>query len=191
MRRSLVLLVYFFSLFLPIGCRSFVESERGVEVIIDGDGQFPAFLVGTWESDNGAWEIVFEPDGKISSAIVSLGRVRMKPGQRTIVPMKMGGKGVFEPGQWAVQYSQEQRELIVEIVIDRFRVEFGDSVLQGRTRDFFVGSVSGDGTSWWADRFSYPEYVADTKTYHDYKLPFDPNDNPRASLLFQKVAAPE
>jgi hypothetical protein len=187
MRRSLVLLIFCFSVFLPGGCRSVVENESGVEVIIDGDGQFPVFLVGTWKSDDGAWEIVFEPGGKISSAVVSLGRVRMKPGQTTIVPMKLGGKGVFEPGQWTVQYLQEQRELIVEITIDRLRVEFGESVLRGRTRDFFVGSVSEDGTSWWADRFSYPEYVADTKTYHDYKLPVDPNDNPHESLLFQKV----
>lgn len=111
----------------------------------------------------------------------------MKPGQVTVVPMKLGGKGVFEPGQWTVQYLQEQRELIVEITIDRLRVEFGESVLRGRTRDFFVGSVSGDGTSWWADRFSFPEYVADTNEHPDYVLPSDPNDNPRESLLFQKV----
>ena len=187
MRRLLVSLIICSSVLLAIGCRSFVESRSGVEVIIDGDGRFPASLVGTWKSDNGAWEIVFEPDGSISSAVVSLGRVRMIPGRVTIVPMKLGGRGVFEPGQWTVQYMQEQRELIVEIVIDRFRVEMEDNVVRGRSRDFFVGAVSEDGTSWWADRFSYPEYIADTKKHPDIALGSDPNDNPRESLLFQKV----
>jgi hypothetical protein len=184
MRRLLV-----FGLFILSfnGCHNSAGSKRGVEVIIDGDGQFPDFLVGKWKAEAGVWEIVFEPDGAISSAVVSIGRVRLKPGQVTTVPMQLGGKGVFEPGLWTVQYSQEQRQLIVEIAIERFHVELGDSVLKGRTRDFFIGSVSGDGQSWWADRFSYPEYIADTKKYHDYKLPFDPNENPRESLLFQKV----
>ena len=51
--------------------------------IIDGDGRFPSFIAGTWRADRGGWEIVFEPDGKISSAVVSLGRVRIRPGQVT------------------------------------------------------------------------------------------------------------
>lgn len=172
-------------------CRSFIGHKGGVEVIVDGDGEFPAFLVGRWKADESSWEIVFEPDGTISSAVVSLGRVRMKPGQVTVVPMKLGGKGVFKPGLWTVQYSQEQRELIVEIAIDHFRVELGDNVVHGKTLDFFAGSVSGDGQSWWADRFSFPEYVADTNKYQDYELPFDPNDNPCESLLFLKVPESE
>jgi hypothetical protein len=94
---------------------------------------------------------------------------------------------VFEPGPWTVQYSQEKRELLVEIAIDHFRVELGDNVVQGQTRDFFVGSVSEDNQMWWADLFSFPEYIADTEKHPNYKLPFDPNDNPRDSLIFEKV----
>ncbi len=187
MKRLLLLFVCSLSAFLFSGCQSPIENTSGVEVIIDGDGQFPAFLVGRWKADKGGWEFVFEPDGTISSAVVSLGRVTMKPGQVTTTPMKLGGKGVFEPGPWTVQYSQEQRELLVEIAIDHFRVELGDNVVQGQTRDFFVGSVSEDGQTWWADQFSFPEYIADTKKHPNYKLAFDPNDNPRDSLIFEKV----
>ena len=104
--------------------------------------------------------------------------------------MQMGGKGVYKPGMWSVQYSHKQRELIVEIAIEHFRVELGDDVIQGRTRDFFVGSVSTDGKSWWANRLTFPEYVVNTGKYHNYKLPFDPTDNPRESILFQKVTEP-
>jgi len=187
MGRSVVLLLCFLSVSLLGGCKSGASKEPAVEVTIDGDGQFPDFLVGTWKADRGGWEFVFEPDGTISSAVVSIGRVRMKPGQITTVPMQLGGKGVFEPGRWAVQYSHDQRELIVEIAIDRFHVELGDSVLRGRTRDFFVGSVSADGQLWWAERISFPEYIADTKKYRDHRLPVDPDDNAREGLLFQKV----
>jgi hypothetical protein len=160
-------------------------------VTIDGDGKFPDFLVGRWKADRGGWEIHFEPDGTISSAVVSIGRVTMKPGQTTTVPMQLGGQGIFEPGRWTVQYSHAQRELIVEIVIDRFHVELGDNVLRGKTRDFFVGLVSQDGQLWPVERISFPEYIADTKQNPNRKLPFDPNDNARESLLFQKVREPE
>ena len=187
MRRSFVLLLYCLSVSLPGGCRNHGAKEPAVEVTVDGDGDFPDFLVGRWKADRGGWEIVFEPDGMISSAVVSIGRVTMKPGQITTVPMQLGGKGVFEPGRWTVQYSHAQRELIVEIVIDRFHVELGDNVLRGKTRDFFVGSVSQDGQLWPVQRISFPEYIADTKKNPNHRLPLDPNDSARESLLFQKV----
>jgi len=187
MRRLALLLVC--SAFTSVlgGCQGLAPKRSGVEVIIDGDGQFPDFLVGKWIADTGGWEIVFEPGGRISSAVVSLGRVTMKPGQVTTVPMQLGGKGVFEPGLWVVQYSHQQRELLVEITIERFRVELGKSVLRGKTRDIFVGSISADGTLWWAERFSFPEYIADTKKYPNHALTVDPNDAPHQGVLFQKV----
>jgi len=191
MERLLILFVCSLSVFIPIGCQNSTKLNSGVDVIVDGDEQFPTSLVGTWKSNDGIWEIVFEPGGKISSAVISLGRVRIKPGQVTTVPMKLGGKGIFEPGQWTVQYLQEQRELTVEIKIDSFRTELGDDIVKGQTHDFFIGSVSEDGKLWWADRFTFPEYIADTENYHNYKLPFDPNDNPRESLVFQKVSVPD
>jgi hypothetical protein len=185
MNRFVLLLIYIFLTAALSGCRS--SAGSGVEVIIDGGGQFPDFLVGTWKAEEGGWEFTFEPDGKISSAIISIGRAKLQPGRTTIVPMQMGGKGVYKPGLWSVQYSHQQRELIVEIAIDHFRVELGNDVIKGRTRDFFVGSVSTDGQSWWADRLSFPEYIVNTGKYHNYKLPFDPKDNPRESILFQKI----
>jgi len=186
MKRFVLLLFCIFLVAANSGCRS--PAGNGVEVTLDGVEQFPAFLVGTWKAEEGDWEFVFEPDGQISSAIVSIGRVKLQPGKTTTVPMQMGGKGVYKPGPWSVQYSQQQRELVVEIAIDSFRIELGKDVIQGSTRDFFVGSVSTDGKSWWADRLSFPEYVVDTDKYHNYKLPFDPKDNPRESILFRKVA---
>lgn len=176
---------YIFFAMVYSGCQN--PAGNGVEVTIDGIEQFPDFLVGTWKAEEGDWEFVFEPDGKISSAVVSIGRAKLQPGRTTIIPMQMGGKSVYKPGPWSVQYSHQQRELVVEIAIDQFHVELGDDFIEGRTRDFFVGSVSADGNSWWTDRLSFPEYVVDTDKFHNYKLPFDPKDNPRESILFRKV----
>ncbi len=188
MKQLMLLLLCGLSVFSCSGCHGPAESPPAMEVVIDGGGPFPDYLVGTWKAESGGLEIVFEPNGTISSAVVSLGRVRMQPGQVTTVPMKLGGKGVFEAGPWAVQYSPERRELVVEIAIAGYRVELGGRVVKGRTLDIFTGSISADGRSWWANRFSFPEYVADTKKYRDHKLTVDPNDNPPEGLLFQKVS---
>ncbi len=188
MKQLSLILAYSFSVFLLNGCQNNAVNNN-VEVIVDGDGQFPAFLVGRWKADHGGWEIIFEPDGKISSAVVSLGRVTLVPGTVTTAPMELGGKGIFKPGLWTVQYLQDQRELIVEIVIDSFHIELGENIIKGNTRDFFIGNVSKDGTLWWADRLSYPEYTVDTKKFQNYNLPVDPNENPKESLLFNKIRA--
>lgn len=187
MKNIFFLLICSLFVLLPGGCQSQGGSKSSVRVFIDGDGEFPEFLVGRWRADKGGWEIVFEPDGKISSAVVSLGRVRLTPGEVTKTQMVLGGEGLFKPGKWTVQYCQQKRELGVEIAIEHFRVELGENVVQGKTRDFFVGSVSSDGRLWWADRYNFPEYIVDTKKYPNYKLPFDPNDSPRENLIFQKV----
>lgn len=191
MKRLTLILSYVLLALAISGCRSSAVNKKAVEVIIDGDGKFPDFLVGTWRADEGGWEFVFEPDGTISSAVISLGRTRMQPGRVTTVPTQLGGEAVYKPGLWTVQYLQEKRELIVEIVIDQFHVELGDNTLHGRSRDFFIGLVSKDGQLWWAERLSFPEYVVNTQKYHDFKLPFDPEDNPPEGLLFQKVPESE
>jgi hypothetical protein len=170
-----------------MGCPLRVVERPSVEVIVDGGARIPDDLVGVWRADSGGWEFVIEQDGTISSAVVSLGRVRLEPGRRTIVPMKMGGKGVFKAGQWTVHYSYERRELTVEITIEDFRVELGEDVLKGSTMDLFTGNVSPDGRSWWANRFSFPQYVADTKEHRDFELIVDPNETPPEEILFQKV----
>ncbi|MBN2182966.1 MAG: hypothetical protein JW715_13730 [Sedimentisphaerales bacterium] len=183
MKRLLPILLFSFSVILPHGCR----TNNSVEVTVEGDGQFPPSLAGRWKADFGFWEIVLEPDGKISSAKFNIGEVAIKPGRTTIVPMLMGGKGTFKPGLWTVHYIPDQRQLIVELAIDSFHIEMGENTVKGRTRDFFVGNVSEGGTTWWTQRFSYPEYIVDTKKYPDYTLPEDPNENPKENILFQKV----
>ncbi len=159
----------------------------GVEVIIEGGGEFPEFLVGGWKADKHGWQFVFEPDGAISSAVISLGRIRMKPGEVTTVPMKMGGKGVFEPGEWMVHYAPAGRELTVKISLKNFYVELGKGVVEGKSTDIFVGPISQDGQGWLADWTSFPVYTAHTPEYPNFPMYEDPNQGLTYSLIFEKV----
>ena len=187
MRETLLSLISGLCLLTSVGCRAVTAQKSSVDVYIDGNGQFPSYLVGNWKTELGDWEIEFNPDGTIEHAVISLGRVKIKPGHTTTVPMVLGGKGTFTPGKWTVRYLQQQQQLIVEIVIDSFRIELGDNVIYGKTMEFFSGTVTENSNVWLAERYNYPEYFVNTDKYKNYLLPVDPNENPREYLAFIKA----
>ncbi len=184
MKRLLVCCLY---VVLLIGCQSAGRSKSGVDVFIEGGGEFPQSLAGTWRSDKHYWQIVFEPDGSISSAVITLGGVRMKPGEITTVPMKRGGKGIYKPGQWLVHYIPTSRELTVKISLENFHAELGNDILEGKSTDIFIGKVSEDGKVWLVDWTSFPDYTAHTAKYPDFKMYEDPNYVVPKALVFEKV----
>jgi len=188
MKRILILLVFGLLVLLQFsGCQDGDRRNSGIEVFIEGDGEFPQSLVGTWRANEDSWEFVFEPDGTISSAVISLGKVRIKPGQVTTIPMKMGGKGVIEPGEWMVYYVPADRELTVKTSLRNFHIEIGKGVLEGKSKDIFVGDVSEDGKFWTAEWASYPDYVAHTDEHPDFHFSDDPNSGIFKSLVFEKL----
>jgi hypothetical protein len=189
MKRLLIFLAYALSVFLLGGCQSSSADRAGVKVIIEGDEQFPEFLVGIWRADRQGWEFVFEPDGTISSAVISLGRIRLKPAEVTTVPMKLGGKGTFEPDQWMVYYIPATRELTVKIALKRFNINVGSNIIEGAGTDIFIGPISQDGNLWQADWTSFPEYKAHTDVYSNFDLSVDPNYGITNTLTFEKVPA--
>lgn len=167
------------------GCRN---ADKDCEVIIEPDGEFPQFLVGRWKADKASWELVFGPDGTISSAVINFGRVTMKPGRTTTIPMKMGGKGVFKPGQWLVSYASDNRELIVTISLKSFYMELGDDVLEGKSTNVFAGPVSEDGKLWHVDWISFPDYIAHTPRHPNFRMTEDPNYGILNTLTFVKMS---
>ena len=169
------------------GCQSTAGNTSGVDVIIEGGGEFPEFIVGKWKADKDGWEFVFEPDGTISSAVISLGRVRMKPGEATTVPMKMGGKGIFEPGEWMVHYAPAGRELMVRITLKNLYVEMGENVLEGKSTDIFAGPVLQDDKVWPVEWTNFPDYVAHTAEHPDFRMSEDPDYGLSKTLIFEKV----
>ena len=167
-----------------VGCQN---ANSGVEVIIEGGGEFPEFLVGGWKADKDGWELVFEPDGRLSSAVVSLGRVRLKPGEVTTVPMKMGGKGIYEAGEWLVHYIPAGRELMVRISLKNLYLEMGENVLEGKSTDVFAGPISQNGKVWQVEWTSFPDYVARTAKHPNFPM-FEKTDYGFSkTLIFEKV----
>jgi hypothetical protein len=188
MKRMFIFLLGGIVIFLLGSCQRPVTKPGKVEVLIEGNGQFPGFLVGRWKDKKEGWEFTFEPNGAISSAVFSLGRVTMKPGQITRVPAKMGGEGIFEPGEWEVYYTPSSRELTVRVSLKDFRVQMGDNALAGKSTDVFVGPVSEDGKLWHVEWVSLPDYTASISKQGNVKLPVDPNYGIINTLLFEKTA---
>ncbi|HUW20940.1 MAG TPA: hypothetical protein VMW16_16690 [Sedimentisphaerales bacterium] len=165
------------------GCRS---ANPGVDVVVEGGGEFPQALVGRWQADKNQWEFVFEPDGTISSAVIDSGFIRVVPSRGTAtVPTRMGGKAVYKLGRWTVSYSASSRELAVEVVVDFFHIDMGADWLEGNSTDLFAGPVSEDWQQWRAEWISFPKYIAFTP--EPGELPVDPLDTV-TELVFKKVA---
>ena len=173
------------------GCQRPAQTTppvSGVEVIIEGGGEFPQFLAGTWKADKDGWEFVFERDGTISSAVIDSGMIRVTPSEKVATiatrPLKDGGKGVYELGQWAVQYSPDNRELAVEVVVEHYNLNMGSFGLEGHSTDWFVGPVSEDSQMWEAEWFTFRKTTAWGP--EPLEFPFDPNDNPIDTVVFRK-----
>ncbi len=187
MKRLLIFLACGLFVLLLGGCPSSRTDRTDVKVIIEGDGQFPEFLVGAWKANTQGWEFVIEPDATISSAVISLGRIRLRPGQTATVPMVQGGKGVFSPGPWTAYYTPSNRELTVKIALEKFHIKVGSNIVEGAGTDIFIGPISQDGNLWQANWTSFPEYKAHTDMYSNVDLSEDPNYGITTALTFEKV----
>ena len=164
-------------------------KENAMTVIIEDGNDFPQVLVGTWKAQGKSdWELTFEPDGKISSVVISLGKVKLKPGQVTEIPMKGGGKGIFEPGEFLVHYSSVSKELLVKINLDYFYTQLPGGVLEGKSTDVFVGKIPNKGQLWQVEWTSFPHYIARTKTNPNFKLTKDEYERGLLKTIsFEKV----
>jgi len=166
------------------GCQN---ADSGVDVIVEGGGQFPQFLVGTWKEDKFGWEFVFQPDGTISSAVIDGGKIRVNPARKiAATSLKGWGDAVYELGQWLVQYAPSRRELAVQVVVKHFRIKMEQDglVMEGDSTDWFVGPVSQDAKTWDAEWYTFRKNIF--LTPERTELRHDPNDNPIEFLVFRK-----
>ena len=172
---------------LLAGCHTAQTGHRdNTEVIIEGGGSFPASLAGRWKADRHGWELVFEPDGRIASAILSLGRVEVTPGAKTTVPTA-GGQGTFEPGTWTVFYEPATRELTVKLAMDHVRVEMAGNVLEGKSIDTFSGAISAADGVWQTQWSAFTQYKVRTAQGDETDLSTDPTYGETQALTFRKT----
>ena len=171
----------------PLTTQPELTLSSRVPVVIEDGSEFPAFLAGTWQADQAGWEITIDPNGTLTSAVISLGRFNMKPDRTTIVTMMGGRESRLEPGEWTAGYSPLDRELAIEITVKSLHIEIGDDYLEGKTADVFVGPVSQDGRIWHAEWISFPAYVAHTSEHPNFEMAEDPDYGVTAQLIFEKV----
>ena len=173
------------------GCsRPLHRQADDVQVIVEGGGKFPSSLAGRWNSQQQGWEFEFEPDGRISSAVISFGLARVIPGKTTTIPTRSGDQAVFTPGLWTVLYAPSTRELTVKISMDHVRVEMAGNIVEGASTDTFVGPITSTGRTWQAQWTTFTHYVAHTPDNTSVNLSTDPTYGETKPLIFDKAADP-
>ncbi|MHC4158276.1 MAG: hypothetical protein ACYSSO_04265 [Planctomycetota bacterium] len=147
-----LLICSLFLLFLG-GCNGLGRDEVGVEQAIEGEGEFPEFLVGTWRAKGrSGWEVVLEPDGTISSAVIRFARVRIRPNQKTEIRVGKKGKlGIFEAGDCEAYYDPTTHDMSIIIEMKRVYAEMGGGVVDGTCKYYISGIISEEGENWDTD----------------------------------------
>ncbi len=139
----------------------------------------PPEVAGTWQAQDSPWKIVLSPDGTVSSAVVFMGEVEVKPNQTTKVEMKDGSFSTYKAGNCPVEYNPSTRELFVSIEMEKIHIVFLDNVIDGNGIDRFIGRISEDGKTWMADWITIFDYGS--------RFPQEPNDIYAQPLIFKKL----
>jgi hypothetical protein len=158
MKRLLLLLLCGLCVVLLISCQGAGRSKSGFGTPIKDDREFPEFLAGTWKAKDSPWKIVLAADGTVSSAVIPMGEVEVRPNQTTKVEGWRGEPGIFEAGDFVAQYGPKNRELVVTIEMKRIYAEMG-GILDGTCKYYLIGGLSEDGEIWNADVFNLLDAV--------------------------------
>ena len=135
------------------GCQESADTNNATEMVIKDDQQFPKFVSGRWKGDKWGWEIVFGPENTLSSAVIPLGQVKIRPYQATEVQGRGGQPGIFEAGDCEVNYDPQSHEVSVSIEMKRVYMDMG-SIIDGSCAYFLIGDFSEDGKIWYANVFT-------------------------------------
>jgi hypothetical protein len=172
-RIAMVVLLTALPLWLTAGCQP--QNHRP-----DANAKLPPDAVGTWLAKDSRLRIVVSPDGTVSSAVIPLGEVELRPNQAAKVAMKDGSFSTYKAGDFAVDYSATTRELFVSLVVEEFHIKFMEARIDGNETHRFIGPVSEDGKSWTADWIHVFDYGP--------QFPQDPNEIGSQKVVFEKIA---
>ena len=122
--------------------------NNGIKASVEGGGDFPEFLVGTWKADKFKFEITFGPNGNVSSLRHPFG---MLIDMEDAAFYEEGDDGLYAYYFMApckVRYNPKNRQLNVDITMEHFHMVLPNGVLEGKALDFYKGPVSPDGKTW-------------------------------------------
>jgi len=140
------------------GLVSCQDANRGVKAGVEGDGEFPEFLVGVWfcEGEDYNWGFRFEADGTISKVEHMLaGKMDMEDGINYMEGPDEGTFALFVMGPCEAKYDPTNRRLSVKVVLERFHMRLPQGDLEGYNEDYFDGPVSENGKFWIVDWRDY------------------------------------
>jgi len=158
---------------LMCGCPRSVDRGPVVKSVLPED------IAGTWKARESAWKIVLDRNGTVSSAVVSMGEVEVRPNKTTEFDMKDGSISRIKGGDCVVDYTAATRNLYVSIEVEEVHIVFGEAVIDGNSVDRFIGHVSEDGKEWVVDWINVFDYGP--------RFPQDPNDVYAQPLIFEKI----
>jgi hypothetical protein len=165
-------------------------GEKGIPVVVADGSQFPKSLSGVWQQEGTiAREFVISPDGRITSAVIGLGMVRVSPTEETRVPLIAKGEGTLVPGKWAASYDSATRELQISLEMKSVQFQAGKQAIEGIIRESFNGRVSDDGMRWEVHYFALSEYHAYTDTGKHAVLS-DGTEPEEQDLIFNRIVTP-
>jgi hypothetical protein len=191
MRRTAGIVLCLVAAILPTGCRTpSAQSQGSQSVVIEGGRKFPSALAGTWQADRDGWEFVIERDGRISSAVISLGHVRVTPGKSETLPTVGGGDGLFEPGPWTVYYDPKTSDLTIKVIMSHVRVAMAEAVLEGTSTDIFTGRMSSADNVWQVQWTNFSNYLLQMPDGSASELATDETYGETNPLTFERVSKP-
>ncbi len=191
MRRTAEIILCLIAATALMGCQNpSAQPQRHQNVQVEGGGAFPPSLAGTWKADRDGWEFVIEPEGRISSAVISLGRVRVTPGESETLPTVEGGEGLFEPGEWTVHFDPDTGHLTVKIVMSHVRVGMAAAVLEGASTDTFTGPISPADDVWQVQWTNFSDYFLFMPDGTASELATDQTVGETHPLTFERVPPP-
>ena len=134
-----------------------------------GKSVFPAELTGTWRTDDGKWQMSFEPDGSLYS-------IKYYFSPEPMLISKGGGSDYFKDkpesvrsiyifGENSVRYDEKTLVLIVEVAIERFEIKRPMGRFEGNMVDTFAGAVSSDKKTWtavWNNQTTFKDIEIDS-----------------------------
>lgn len=189
-----IIIVYTVVCFMVAGCQGTKQHPpqyEAMQVILDGTDTFPEQMVGIWASEKHGWIIRFEKNGYIKKIRHQFTRRNLIAGETSTIPLIGGGKGILEPGPWALYYSADNRELTVEVALKNINYDMvGTGLITGSSQDFFTGVIPEKGETQWRTQWvSFVTYYASTegKEYENYKLPSSEGDEIKGELVFNKI----
>jgi hypothetical protein len=122
--KQLVVFAGFVVLLLGLGgCQN---ANRRIEKVIQGNGQFPEFLAGVWETEinDSKWAFKFEDNGSISKIThVLAGEVDLEEGGIYLEGREPGTYALFAMGPCEAEYDKNTRELSVKIILEHYEMK--------------------------------------------------------------------